>query len=147
MSVDPYAWYAIKNYRYWRMYMHPNQYPYLGRCYASSHRIEAQSVTDMTLEEMIEFYQVILPQWRSVITSSWGEFLPNVAFFSNTWPHLHVHMIPRFEINPVHYGVHFEDRNRGRNYAPYISLELSIPLMADIKIRLMQAFNTSSQSY
>ena len=141
-GVDPYAWYAIKKYKHWRVYLHPHQYPYLGRCYASALRLEADIITDMTPQERQELFELIVPRWYKTVQEVYGECRPNFAIMGNDWEHLHAHMIPRYVYNPVQDGIAFEDANRGSNYAPYLKNLLYPSIMASIKIAMMTGFNS-----
>jgi len=47
---DEFERFKIREYNLWDLYMHENQYPYIGRCYAWAKR-DADSVVDMNKQE------------------------------------------------------------------------------------------------
>jgi len=51
----------------------------------------------------------------------------------NTAKHLHWHLIPRYSSPREFQGVKFEDKNFGRNYAPYDKRKLDGSILMDIK--------------
>lgn len=128
-----YEKFRIKNFDFWDLYLHQNQFPYIGRCYASLLRDDADLVTDMEGEESSELFSIIIPAWHKSVSGLFGQSRPNVAILGNDWNHLHVHLIPRFEGRKTFYEIDFIDPNPQGNYAPYPKKE--IPLDVLLKIR------------
>ncbi len=130
---------VIEDFEFWRLYLHPRQYPYIGRCYAASLREDAKSVVDMNGAERGELYEVVLPVWGRAVEKMFGHNSQNadVACFANEWPHLHWHLIPRFDEVVSYGGCQFRDENFGANYSPYpkkeLPLELILRLVADMR--------------
>ena len=87
----------IKSYNFWDLFLHENQYPYIGRCYASAKREDADLVTGMDPHEMWELFQTIIPQWDVAVYELFNRSRPNVAILGNKWEHLHAHLIPRYK--------------------------------------------------
>ena len=131
-----YEQWKIKQFNLWNLYLHKNQYPYLGRCYASAIRKDADIVTDMTKEESEELFSQIIPAWHKTITDLFGTSRPNVALFGNEWNHLHAHLIPRFS-SKEQYGITFTDPNPKGNYAPYPKREIPKDILLQIKEDIM----------
>lgn len=139
-ELSPYWWYQLKWYEHWVLYLHPNQYPYLGRCYATAIRDEADLVTDMTIEESTELFQVVIPEWNLALHAVIGvEFRPNVAILGNEWPHLHAHLIPRYYLTVTLSGVEFSDPNPGKSYSPYPKKSIPKIILLEMKLRFLQA--------
>ncbi len=130
---------VIEDFRYWRLYLHPRQYPYIGRCYAASLREDAKSVVDMNGAERDELYEVVLPVWGRAVKKQFGHNTENMdlSFFGNEWHHLHVHFIPRFTGVVLYGGCEFRDPNIGANYSPYPKKKLPhqfmLQLVADMR--------------
>lgn len=139
-ELSPYWWYQLKWYEYWVLYLHPNQYPYLGRCYAAARRAEADVVTDMTAEESFELFQMIIPEWNVTLKKIVGEgFRPNVAILGNDWKHLHCHLIPRYEKVVTLREIEFIDPNPSGNYSPYPKNKLPLVIHLDMKLAFLGA--------
>lgn len=139
-ELNPYWWYVLKRYEHWVLYLHPNQYPYLGRCYAAAIRDEADLVTDMSPEEGNELFQVVIPGWSRALYSMFRiEFRPNVAILGNDWAHLHCHMIPRYKQVVTFRGEEFVDPNPSGNYSPYPKKKLPLVIVLDMKLAFLEA--------
>ena len=125
---------VIKDFEYWRLYLHPRQYPYIGRCYAASLREDAKSVVDMNSAERDELFEVILPAWGRAIEKLFRHDSRNadIACFANDWKHLHWHFIPRFTDVVSYGGYKFRDPNIGANYSPYPKKKLPHKLMTQL---------------
>ena len=126
----------IREYDLWDLYLHKQQYPYIGRCYAAAKHRDANLVTDMTPGEYTELFETILPDWHMATVRVFGANRPNLAILGNTWQHLHAHMIPRYK-NPVTAYQHtFKDPNPAGNYSPYRKLSLPGSTLESIKERI-----------
>ena len=128
-----YEEFEIKQFGLWRLYLHRNQFPYLGRCYASAIRNDADLVTDMTRDEAEELFSIVIPSWHKAVLKLFGESRPNVAILGNEWAHLHAHLVPRFENIKNFYGISFIDPNPKGNYSPYPKREISQDVLLRIK--------------
>lgn len=91
-----YAPFLVKEYDQWDLFVHPNQYPYIGRCYVVAKRDDAKKVTDMNETEREELFSKILPDWNRAVALLLQHDWPNLAILGNTFPHLHAHLIPRY---------------------------------------------------
>jgi len=123
----------IHSFQYWDLFLHPNQYPYIGRCYAWAKRAEAESLIDMNEAERNELFQIIIPAWNLAITKLFKHDLSNLAIFSNSARHLHAHFIPRYQEKRIFANVEFTDPNPNGNYSPYPKKKLSIAILQEIK--------------
>lgn len=122
----------IKEFEFWNLQLHTNQFPYIGRSYAWCKR-DAKTVIDMNEQENAELFSKIIPQWWNAVRNLYHPELPNVSCYGNEAKHLHWHMIPRFTGKKIFYGVEFEDINKGKNYAPYPKKEISLEILTKIK--------------
>jgi diadenosine tetraphosphate (Ap4A) HIT family hydrolase len=132
--MDPYYdQFKIKHFKHWGLYLHTNQFPYIGRCYAAAIREDADLVTEMNISECEELFSKIVPSWHKAVSELFGKSRPNVAILGNEWPHLHAHLIPRFHDSKYFYGMEFIDPNPKGNYSPYEKKEIPIETLLEIR--------------
>ncbi|MDP2641460.1 MAG: HIT family protein [Candidatus Yanofskybacteria bacterium] len=95
MCDRPNKWsnWDIKEYRYWRVGLHPDQ-RYLGRSLIMLNR-HAEDLLEMTQEERGELFQ-ILRMLTDALTKLFSPNKFNYASLGNEMPHLHLHVIPRY---------------------------------------------------
>jgi len=140
MAEDPYERFKIKVYDNWGLFLHINQYPYIGRCYAACNREEANHLSDMLKVEREEMFDLVVPEWESAVKELYRHDRTNIASLGNTWNHLHWHLIPRYNSPRDVHGVLFEDPNPKGNYAPYpkkkLAEETLMEIVEDFKSRL-----------
>ncbi|PIN81730.1 hypothetical protein COV11_01285 [Candidatus Woesearchaeota archaeon CG10_big_fil_rev_8_21_14_0_10_30_7] len=135
---DPYDKFKIKEYNLWDLYLHINQYPYIGRCYAAAKREEADVILDMNLHETSEIFEIIIPEWNNAVKRCYSHDRPNIAISGNDWKHLHCHLIPRYNTSRLVYGIVFNDPNPKGNYAPYSKKELEEKILMKIKEKIKE---------
>jgi diadenosine tetraphosphate (Ap4A) HIT family hydrolase len=141
-ELSPYWWHELKRYDCWVLYLHANQYPYVGRCYAAAIREDADVVTDMTAEESVELFQIIIPEWKRALQEIiCVEFRPNVAILGNDWAHLHCHLIPRYEKVVTLREIEFIDPNPSGNYSPYPKKKLPGIILLEMKLAFLEALS------
>lgn len=128
-----YGQFKIKEYDNWDLFLHTNQYPYLGRCYAWAKRKEADKITDISSGELIELFGEIIPSWNLAVDLLFQHDRPNVAILGNEAPHLHAHLIPRYNTAREFHGIIFTDPNPAGNYAPYPKQKIELELLLKIK--------------
>ncbi len=110
MKSDPSSdQFKIREYQFWDLYLHEQQYPYIGRCYAWALRDDALRPTDMNVPERNELFDTIVPAWESAITKLFRMDWPNIAILGNTTAHLHAHLIPRYNYPVSFRGIAFVD--------------------------------------
>jgi diadenosine tetraphosphate (Ap4A) HIT family hydrolase len=132
-----YTKYLIKEYKYWELYLHINQYPYVGRCYAWAKRDEANHFSDMTDSELLEFKNDIIPYYENKLNYKFPSILRfNYSVMGNEAPHLHFHMIPRYEKDFTFMGIDFKDSKKNGNYAPYEKKKISNEVIDKILLLL-----------
>ena len=56
-----YDQFKIKEYNNWDLFLHINQFPYLGRCYAWARREDADKITEINSGELVELFETIIP--------------------------------------------------------------------------------------
>ncbi len=123
----------IARYTLWDLYLHQSQFPYLGRCYASARREEADLVTDMNRAESVQLFEELIPDWKRAIENLFGKIRPNVAILGNEWNHLHAHLIPRFEGVREFDNIGFVDPRPKGNYVPYPKKQVKDATLIKIK--------------
>ncbi|MDO8515135.1 MAG: HIT family protein [bacterium] len=118
----------IKDYKYWSVFLNENQ-TYLGRCVIWCKRENALDLTDATLDERAELFE-ILNQMRSALQTAFKADWINYAFLGNGTRHLHCHLVPRYASERTFAGEVFKDERWGKSYrtnhdliAPKVVLE------------------------
>jgi len=106
--------YSVGNYKYWTAKVFFNQ-EYLGRCIVSCKRENAEDLTDATLEEREELFE-ILTQLKNAIKKSFSNDWINYSFLGNSWRHLHCHVVPRYQSPRDFEGMTFVDKRWGHNW-------------------------------
>lgn len=128
----------IKEFRFWDLYLHPNQSPYLGRCYAWARRESAITVLDMTGNEREELYEKVIPAWYKAVKKLSNPDNINIASLGNATKHLHYHLIPRFNTTRKFHNHEFKDPNPKGNYSPYDRKKLSLEFLLIVKNEIIQ---------
>jgi len=132
----------LKEYAFWKVYLHSEQYPYVGRCYAAATRADAHEYLDLTREEHEEFSMIIVPSWLFAVKSLFPVHKPNICFLGNTWNHAHGHLIPRYARQFMYEGIEFIDPNPKGNYAPYMKRDMGIIFLQQVKTELTHILST-----
>ncbi len=123
----------ICSYKEWDLFLHPNQYPYIGRSYAWAKRADAESLLHLNKAERDELFEIIIPAWNNAIAKLFQHDLSNFAIFANTARHLHAHLIPRYNAPRSFEGMEFVDPNPAGNYAPYPKKEIPADMFEKIR--------------
>lgn len=121
--------------QYWKVGLHSNQF-YLGRCVVVLKR-HVDDLLDVTEEERGELFD-ITKRLRDTVRELFNVDMFNYAAFGNEVGHTHLHFIPRYQTKRDFLGVIFEDKNWGKNYAPYdrnFSISQEVKLAIRDKIR------------
>lgn len=126
-----YEKWLIKEYEYWSVYLHKNQY-YLGRVYIWAKRKDAVDFFDMTKEEQEEYFK-IGKELKKTLAGLFKPDLYNYATLANISPHLHTHFIPRYKKSREFEGIMFNDERYGKNYAPY---DYDFKISEDVLIKI-----------
>lgn len=141
LEKNEFDYLKIYSFKQWDLFLHHNQYPYIGRCYAWAKRNEAKSLIDMNKAEREELFGVIIPLWNKIIYKILQHDLSNFAIFTNSANHLHAHLIPRYNRTVIFKGIEFIDSNPRGNYSPYIKKELPINVFEEIKSTIIKLIN------
>ena len=128
-----YDQFRIKRFDCWDLYLHVNQYPYVGRCYAWAIRPEADKISDMNVVERDELFSLIIPSWEKAVQQLYSPDRTNLAILGNETPHLHAHIIPRYSTPRNYYEIEFVDPNPKGNYVPYEKKKIDLNLLLLIK--------------
>jgi diadenosine tetraphosphate (Ap4A) HIT family hydrolase len=114
----------IASFEHWELYLHEEAAPYLGRCVVWAKRPQADRFIDMNAEESEEL-RAIVALWLEALAdwlASEGQPKPyreNVSILGNSEPHLHAHLIPRYEEPVEVFGITFTDPRPHHHYKPY----------------------------
>ncbi|MCL5438382.1 MAG: HIT family protein [Patescibacteria group bacterium] len=111
--------------------MQEDQY-YLGRCVILLKR-HLEDFFDINENELKELFK-ITKNLRDVVKKVFGADMFNYATLGNVERHVHLHFIPRYSKKVVFKGIAFEDKNWGKNYAPY-NKNFKIPKNVLMKIK------------
>ena len=139
-----YEQFKIKEYELWDLFLYKNQYPYIGRCYASAKNQDADLITSMTPSECCELLYTIIPEWHRSVIELYKCDRPNIAISGNTWNHLHCHLIPRYNSKRSFEGIDFIDPNPKGNYSPYPKKEISLDILHKIKQDISKIINSQN---
>lgn len=107
----------IKEYKYWVLCLDRYQC-YLGKSYIWLKRDSVNDLADITDEEQQELHKIIRDFSGSIRNLFKADHF-NYAVQGNITPQLHVHLVPRYKKKITFDGLEFEDKNWGKNYAPY----------------------------
>lgn len=128
--------FLIKDFEHWRVYLHPEQ-NYLGRVYLWAKRGNLEDLFSMTKDETREYFEVG-KSVRNAILKAFYPDLFNYATLGNETKHLHTHIIPRYMGVRLFSGLTFEDKNLGKNYAPYEKREFGNRVLTNIKLEIKE---------
>jgi diadenosine tetraphosphate (Ap4A) HIT family hydrolase len=135
-----YEKFKIQDYDYWSLYLHQEQYPYIGRCYVVHRYEDFDNILflDSESDHTTELFQVVIPDWFKAVSKLYKADWPNVAFLGNDWRHLHFHLIPRYWQKHNFFGIEFEDPQPTKNYAPYPKRALGEDILQQIKQQIQE---------
>lgn len=126
----------LKSYTYWDVYIHDNQ-GYLGRCYIWCKRVDAQDLTDASLQEREELFHILM-ELKEAIKRSFDADWFNYSFLGNETRHLHCHIVPRYESDREFMSTIFKDTLYGHNYKTDHEFDTSSQLLESIKEELVK---------
>jgi len=112
----------LKEYRFWTVYLHKNQF-YLGRAIIKLNR-HIEDVADILEPESKELFSVIR-EYQDVLRRSFSPDLFNYAFLGNRDRHVHLHIIPRYASERVFGDIKFNDLDWGNPFDMHKRLELN----------------------
>lgn len=126
----------------WAVQLHTNQ-AYLGRCvvYLTSRCIE--NPLQLTKEERDELWIDILPRLSGALQKAFQPDRINYVHLANESKHVHWHVVPRYENNPIRkfVGETFNDKRAGTNFAPEPQHILSAEVLDKIRAVLTKHFS------
>ena len=124
----------IKEFEHWKVYLYHSQY-YLGRVYLWAKREDALDLFEISEGEKREYF-VIGKRVKEALDELFNPDLYNYITMNNETPHLHTHIIPRYQGKRTFDGIEFEDKRWGKIYFPY-DTEFKIPDNTFNKIRTL----------
>ena len=137
-TMTDYDQFKIKEYNFWDLFLHVNQFPYLGRCYAWAKREEADKITEFKTGELLELFGKVIPDWNKAVYELFQHDRPNLAILGNEAPHLHAHLIPRYNTSREFQRITFTDPNPTGNYAPYPKQKIELDILLQIRDKIKE---------
>ena len=126
----------IKEFDNWTLYLHKSQY-YLGRCKLALKR-HIEDITETNQEEREELF-ILLTKIKKVLIDLFEANHFNYLSAGNGVPHVHIHIIPRYNHEVKFEGEKFNDENWGKNHSPYPrNIEYSEELLNKIKQKILE---------
>lgn len=114
-SNSPYKVYEGK---YWDIILHRDNQAHLGRSIVFLKDRYIEDPTDLTKDEQEELWFDILPKFKAALDVSFQPDSINYGYHGLSIKHLHMHVIPRYQINPIREfaGETFVDQLPDKNY-------------------------------
>ena len=106
----------LKEYNFWRITLHQSQY-YPGRCRIILKR-HVEDLTEITFDEREELFEILI-KLKKVLVNIFNVDLFNYTCAGNLCPHLHIHIIPRYNHEVEFDGFVFKDELWGKNHSFY----------------------------
>lgn len=131
--------------KYWTVVPHKFNQSYLGRCIVYLHSREIDNPLQLTSEEQDEFWFDILPKLEGALNKAFHPDRLNYSHLANEWHHVHWHIVPRYEKNPVRTfaGERFIDEKVGHNYAGVADKLVSDAVLKSIQREIQKHWNKS----
>lgn len=126
----------VKSYEHWDLYVHTNQ-GYLGRLVIWCKREDAAELTDATPEEEQELF-LVMKEARHALEKSFTPDRLNYFFGGNEEPHLHCHMVPRYEEPRIFADTRFEDFHYGHHYKTDRAFVTGATVLAAVRDKLQE---------
>ncbi len=115
---------------HWSMYLHPEQYPFLGRTYIALQKEMSYLEWVQSGRPYDDEAALLQRKWMNALEDIFRKKLwPNRAEFANNWNQTHIHFIPRWQGGVMIFaGYRFVDPHaKGlnsygfpvNNYSPY----------------------------
>lgn len=110
----------------WRLYVHPRDQRFLGRCYAwwmGKKHVDLMDPSCLSDDEVKDLWLNVTRRYRAAVHNLWGATHVNYAWLGNETRihrgHGHLHMIPRYFGEAPHFcGLNFADPRVGEDYRP-----------------------------
>lgn len=129
----------VKNYAYWNLQVHTNQY-YLGRSILKLKR-HVVDITEMNMDEREELFNQVLPEVKNALDELFNPDLYNYASLGNSCPHLHFHVIPRYKSNRTFNGRDFVDENWDSHWKPDYEHDVSQETIQKLRENMEEHLN------
>lgn len=114
-SDSPYKIYEGKH---WDVILHRDNQAHLGRSIVFLKNRYIEDPTELTKEEQAELWFDILPRFKAAVGKAFQPDALNYGYHGLSIKHLHMHVIPRYSVNPVRKfgGETFVDQLPDKNY-------------------------------
>ena len=136
-SDSPYPIYEGKH---WDIILHRDNQAHLGRSIVFLKNRYIEDPIDLTREEQEELWFDILPKFRKAINTAFKPDALNYGYHGLSIKHLHMHVIPRYNKNPVREfaGETFTDQLPDKNYNKSQKKAYDVSVMKAIAEKLRQ---------
>lgn len=122
--------------QHWDLFLHADQ-TVIGRVYLWS-KSDATDLMDVSIEAFQELH-ALGRRVKAALTQLYQPSIFNYLSLNHQTPHLHVHIIPRYERPIARHGYTFIDENFGSSYRQNKSLELPDSIYTAIRDGLRTA--------
>lgn len=136
--------FLLAEFEHWELFLSEDAHPYLGRSVAWAKRTDATRFLDMNEDESEELRTRVVPVWFEAVSNLCREhgqpepYRENVSILGNATPHLHAHLVPRYEEPVQMFGVRFVDPRPHHHYKTYEREELSAATVQAIRAALIE---------
>ena len=101
--------YVIKKYSHWEIQLFRDDQYYIGRTVVVLRERHIKDLTQLTKTERNELFETVLPELRNTLLSLFNPNNFNYTSLGDDCPHLHFHVIPRYNHTVKFNGRTFED--------------------------------------
>lgn len=132
----------ILNTQYWQVIIAPDQ-GYLGRCYVTLKEHKGD-LAELTREEWLDYAEIVKKLETAVrsafgaIVFNWGCLMNNAFQVSPATPHIHWHLIPRYDKTIDFDGMGFIDPLFGHHYDREQSQKVSEETLRRIQAKIKE---------
>ena len=89
--------FSLSTYEYWDLQLFRDDQYYLGRTIIVLRERHIEDITDLTVPEREELFDVIIPDLQSALTETFQPDNYNYTSLGDDCSHLHIHVIPRYQ--------------------------------------------------
>ena len=109
--------YSINNYSNWDLQLFRDDQYYLGRTVIVFTDRHIEDITELSIEERNELFEIIIPELHTALEQTFRPDLYNYTSLGNDCRHLHIHVIPRYKEKREYNGKIFKDEYWNQTYS------------------------------